>query len=110
MPQKKPTPRPAPDRLQQVDRLLRDPYENETPEEWLRRTQREKRESELYNEYLSGGKSRGYASGMYGEPRGPETEFIQSRDNTLNALYAMLTGQGAPRGFLSNLDKYSRGK
>jgi len=111
MPDKKPKPKSASKQELELDRLLPNPHANETPEEWLRRTEREKREDKRLNEYVTGGGTRGFSSGLYGAPQGPETEFIQGRENTLNALYAMLTGKGAaPRGYAANLNKYVRGK
>lgn len=105
MPQKKPTPRPAA-RATMPD----DPYADETIEEYNRRREQEMRQERLLDEYLSGGGSRGYASGMYGASRGPETEFIQGRPNTLASMLELLTANGGPRGFASNVKKYSRSK
>ena len=105
MPQKKPTPRSAA-RATMPD----DPYANETPEEYNRRKEQEMRQGRLLDEYLSGGGSRGYASGLYGAPRGPETELIQGRPNTVASMLELLTASGRQRGLASNLKKYTRGK
>ena len=110
MPDKKPKPKADSNRQQLPERLLPNPYANETPEEWFRRREREERELKRLDEYVTGGGTRGFSSGLYGAPQGPETAFTQNREDNLNAIYAMLTGKGAPRGYLTNLNKYVRGK
>lgn len=108
MPDKKPKPKAASKQLQKIDRFFPNPYANETPQEWVRRMEMENLERKRAEEYETGAGTRGFSSGLYGVPQGPETAFIQNRENTLNSLYAMLTGKGAPPKFVSNRNKYIR--